>query len=57
MNPDMVDYRGRLYNSLLLSVVDFMGEPAPSGGIGDYRENNGQFNQQEAEQPLPFLKS
>ena len=57
INPDMVDYRGRLYNSLLLSVLEFMGEPIPSGGIGDYRENNGQFNQTEAEQPLPFLKS
>lgn len=55
MNPDMIDYRGRLYNSLLLSVLDYMGVPLPSEGIGDYRENNGQFDDTAARQPLPFL--
>jgi hypothetical protein len=55
MNPDMIDYRGRLYNSLLLSVLEYMGEPIPANGIGDYRENNGQFDDAEAIQPLPFL--
>jgi hypothetical protein len=57
MDPSMIDYRGRLFNSLLLSILDYMGEPLPSDGIGDYRENNGQFNDTDAKSPLPFLKA
>jgi hypothetical protein len=51
----MIDYRGRLYNSLLLSALDYMDVPLPPEGVGDYRENLGQFDEAEGLLPLPFL--
>ena len=54
----MIDGRGRLMNSLLLSVLEAMGETPPSDGIGDYRENiDGQFDEVEMRKPLPYLLS
>jgi len=52
----MMDGRGRLYNSLLLSILQAMGEAVPAGGIGDYSENiDDQYDAATLMQPLPNL--
>jgi hypothetical protein len=51
-----MDGRGRLYNSLLLSILQAMGETPPPDGIGDYRENiDDQYDAAEMTKPLPYL--
>ena len=52
----MLDYRGRVWNSLLLNILEAMGEPLPSAGIGDLTENiDNQFDDAAMRQPLPYL--
>lgn len=56
LDPGMIDYRGRVWNSLLLNILEAMGEPLPPDGIGDLTENiNNQFDDAAMRQPLPYL--
>jgi hypothetical protein len=54
------DFRGRLYNSLLLSIIDAMGDTPPEGGIGSYQNpyaESDAYDLEAARKPLPHLKA
>jgi hypothetical protein len=56
VGPEFGDWRGRVYNSLLLSIMEAMGETPPADGIGDYSNNiDGMFDEAEMRKPLPHL--
>jgi hypothetical protein len=58
IGPEFGDWRGRCYNSLLLSILEAMGETPPSEGIGDYANNiDGMFDETEMRKPLPHLQA
>ncbi|MEJ7729679.1 MAG: DUF1552 domain-containing protein [Polyangiaceae bacterium] len=57
VGPEFGDWRGRVYNSLLLSIMEAMGETPPGDGIGDYSNNiDGMFDETEMRKPLPHLQ-
>ena len=56
LDGGMLDYRGRVFNSLLLNILEAMGESLPPDGIGDLTENiDNQFDEAAMRQPLPYL--
>ena len=56
VSTSMMDGRGRVYNALLLSILEAMGEAPPAEGIGDYTENiDDQYDPAELTKPLPYL--
>jgi hypothetical protein len=56
VSTSMMDGRGRVYNALLLSILQAMGETPPTDGMGDYSENiNDQYDPAELKKPLPHL--
>jgi hypothetical protein len=53
------DYRGRLYNSLLLSIMEAMGETPPPEGIGPYVDMwspPDSYDVEAGKKPLPHLQ-
>jgi hypothetical protein len=56
LNGGMLDYRGRVFNSLLLNILEAMGESLPTDGFGDLTENiDNQYDEAGMRQPLPYL--